>query len=372
MKKTVLLVDPRKMSIATLSLMKFSTYFENKGWNVSYVEGTQFFHLPKKVDKIIVTGVFTFDLPKVVEVTNYYKSKYGLDNKDVHLGGIAVSLMSDYIREMCGDVDIHFGICEKVDELKPDYSLYPDIDYSIGYSTRGCIRKCQFCAVHKVEPKFVKIEKWENMLNMNKPRIQMLDNNFTACDNEWFARVCQRLSYFGKLVDFNQSVDCRIFTEFHAENFRKVRLECLRFSYDGKHVPEKKVRKAVEIAKAYGYTDIRFDVLYDWDDTPEEFYHRLDVLTELDCKAFPMKFVPLESLNREHVGEHWTKNQLTAFNKIFGTGFSNGMIGNGKNARQTFLKTFGNNADKFVEKLNTSFVTERGEIDKNQFTLDSF
>jgi len=372
MSKTILLVDPRKMKIATLSLMKFSTYYKAKGWKVVYTEGVQFFHLPNKVDKIIVPGIFTFDLPKVVECVNYYKAKYQLEGKDVHTGGVAVSLMPDYIREKCGDIDIHVGICEIVDQLKPDYSLYPDIDYSIGYSTRGCVRKCDFCAVHKVEPKYIEIEGWESLINMNKPNIQMLDNNFTACDNEWFERVCRRLKYFNKLVDFNQSVDCRLFTEFHAEWFSKIRLECLRFSYDGKHVSEEKVRKAVEIAKSYGFNDIRFDVLYNWIDTPEEFYHRLDVLTELDTKAFPMRFVPLDSLNREYVGKHWTRNQLTAFNKIFGTGFSNGMIGNGKNARQTFQKTFGETSEEFISKLDNVYVDKRGEIKEGQHTFEKW
>lgn len=372
MEKTVLLVDPRKMKIATLSLMKFSTYFESKGWNVVYVEGTQFFGLPKRVDKIIVTGIFTFDLPKVVEVTNYYKSKYQLNGKDVHVGGIAVSLMSDYIREMCGDVDICIGICEKVDQLRPDYSIYPNIDYSIGYSTRGCVRKCAFCAVHKVEPEFVEITDWEKMINMHKPRILMLDNNFTACSDSWFERVCKRLAYFNKTVDFNQSVDCRLFTEFHAKMFSLVRLECLRFSYDGKHVSEKKVRDAVELARSYGHNDIRFDVLYNWKDTPEEFWHRLDVLCELKVKAFPMKFVPLDSLHRNYVGKHWTEIRLKAYHELFGRLFSYGMIGEGPSVRAIFHKGMGSSGEEFLEKLDNVYINEVGKIDENQFTLDSF
>ena len=372
MTKTVLLVDPRKMKIATLSLMKFSTYFESKGWNVVYVEGTQFFHLPKKVDKIIVTGIFTFDLPKVVEVINYYKSKYHLSNKNVHVGGIAVSLMPDYIREMCGDVNICIGICEKVDQLKLDYSIYPHIDYSIGYSTRGCVRKCLFCAVHRVEPKFIEIKDWENMINMYKPRILMLDNNFTACSNDWFAKVCQRLAYFGKTVDFNQSVDCRLFTEFHAKEFAEVRLECLRFSYDGKHVSEKKVRDAVEIARSYGHKDIRFDVLYNYTDTPEEFWHRMYVLADLQVKAFPMKYIPLDSLHRNYVGKHWNETRLKAYHELFGRLFAYGMMGEGPAVKNIFMTGMGSSGEEFLEKLDEVYIDDKGKIDDQQSVLDGF
>ena len=43
------------------------------------------------------------------------------------------------------------GSClpEKIENMKPDYSLFP-IDYSLGYTFRPCFRKCGFCKVWKV------------------------------------------------------------------------------------------------------------------------------------------------------------------------------------------------------------------------------
>lgn len=370
MKKTVLLVEPRKHKMALASLMKFSTYFSAKGYRVVYTEGVQFFGLPKKVDKVVVSSVFTFDIEKVVECVNYYKSKYQLDGSDVHVGGIAVSLMYDYVKEKCGDVDIHVGICNKIDQLPLDYSLYPDIDYSIVWTTRGCIRHCEFCAIPKFEGKLQYIDKWEKQINMNKPRILAIDNNFTAAKKDWFARVCQRLSYFGKLVDFNQSLDVRLFKEFHAQHLSKVRLLALRFSYDGLHVDRNKVIKGIELAREYKFNDIRFDVLFNFEDTPEDLYERMNLLNELDCKVFVMKYVPLNSLNRNHIGENWSKQRLGAFSKVLNSGFSRGMIGNA--SRNTFLKTFGNTSEEFIKKLDNIYIDEYDKEDKSQFTLDKW
>jgi len=372
MTKTVLLVEPRKHKIALASLMKFSSYYKNKGWRVVYVEGTQFFHLPKKVDKVIVSGVFTFDIPKLIEVTNYYVAKYQLDKEDVHVGGVSVSLMADYVKEQCPNATVYIGICEKVDQLPLDYGLYPGIDYSIIWTSRGCPRSCGFCAIPKIEGKIRYIENWENQVNMRKSKILAIDNNFTACSDEWFERVCKRLEYFGKVVDFNQSVDCRIFNEFHAKCLSKVRLECLRFSYDGKHVKEQIVRDTVELARSYGHNDIRFDVLYNWTDTPEEFWYRLYVLADLQVKAFPMKFVPLDSLDRNYVGKHWTKERLFAFHELFGRLFSYGMMGEGPNVKAIFMKGLGNSGEEFVSKLDNVFMDKKGYMDKNQLTLEQW
>ena len=38
-----------------------------------------------------------------------------------------------------------------IENLKCDYSLYPDNDISYGFITRGCIRNCSFCKVPKKE-----------------------------------------------------------------------------------------------------------------------------------------------------------------------------------------------------------------------------
>ncbi len=48
-----------------------------------------------------------------------------------------------------------------VDTLIPDYKILDEIEYDyglkdayIGYATRGCPNRCNFCAVHQLEPQF--------------------------------------------------------------------------------------------------------------------------------------------------------------------------------------------------------------------------
>ena len=39
----------------------------------------------------------------------------------------------------------------EIEHIYPDYSLYPQYDYAVGFLTRGCPRGCGFCVVGKKE-----------------------------------------------------------------------------------------------------------------------------------------------------------------------------------------------------------------------------
>ncbi|MDE6088252.1 MAG: hypothetical protein K2G25_07690 [Oscillospiraceae bacterium] len=87
------------------------------------------------------------------------------------VGGIASSILPE---QMFKDTRIHphQGLLDKpgdidegntdiIDELPLDYSILEEIDYKypannayFGYTTRGCIRKCAFCAVSRLEPNY--------------------------------------------------------------------------------------------------------------------------------------------------------------------------------------------------------------------------
>ena len=71
--------------------------------------------------------------------------------------------------------------------------------------------------------------------------------------------------------------------------------------------------RAIRLAVKYGIRDLSNYILFNYDDTPEELWHRLkinqDLNIELQIKiySFPMKFVPMcgeESKNRTYVGKH--------------------------------------------------------------------
>ena len=97
-------------------------------------------------------------------------------------------------------------------------------------------------------------------------------------------------------------------------------------------------------------------VLYNFHDTPDEFYLRLrlniDLCEELNVAiySFPMKYHPIKDAeyfrNRDYLGEHWNKKFIRAIQAVLNS--TKGKIGRG---RSFFEKAFGKNLDEFKDLL---------------------
>jgi len=153
-------------------------------------------------DRICVTSLFTFYFKKTIETIEYCK-KLVTDRTKVLVGGVMASLIPDEIEEATGIKPIvglldSPGILDEddktiIDLLPPDYSILEEVDYNYperdgyyGYTTRGCIRKCEFCAVPTLEPVFkeyLSISKQiqhVTTLYGGRRNLLLLDNNVLA------------------------------------------------------------------------------------------------------------------------------------------------------------------------------------------------
>lgn len=93
--------------------------------------------------------------------------------------------------------------------VKPKELVYYT-DYSIGFTTRGCIRRCKFCVnrnYHKCEIH----SSLEEFVDESRPYICLLDDNIFACP-KW-RDVFDTLNKSGKRFQFKQGVDERLLTD---------------------------------------------------------------------------------------------------------------------------------------------------------------
>ncbi|MCL2018936.1 MAG: hypothetical protein FWG70_04175 [Oscillospiraceae bacterium] len=166
-----------------------------------------------KFDRVCVTTLFTFYWKQNIATIEFAK-KVCKKVKGVSVGGIAASLVPDYIEKETGikpyvgllDVPFAYDNDKKgdviIDELPLDYSILDEIDYRyptenayFGYMTRGCTNRCSFCAVPKLEPDYC------NFIGI-KEKIEKIDECFGAkrdlllMDNNVFASDC-----FDKIID---------------------------------------------------------------------------------------------------------------------------------------------------------------------------
>lgn len=124
----------------------------------------------RKYDIVIVTTLFTFYWDITIKTINFVK-KLCKTEVGVKVGGVMATILPDKVEEATG-IRPHVGTLGKagmlgdanniiVDNLPLDYSILEEIDYKYpadnayyAYMTRGCINKCPFCAVPKLEPEY--------------------------------------------------------------------------------------------------------------------------------------------------------------------------------------------------------------------------
>jgi len=387
----ILLVEPfYESDYLPLGLMKIARYWKNIGAEVRYKKGEAGFDFVFKPDMIYITSLFTWDYKIVVQTVHSYLRTY--PEAQVFLGGICATLLKeDFEKEFVDfkNFKLHTGLEKNFEKYLPDYSLFPKTDYFIGFTSRGCPRRCGFCMVHKHEPEYEEYSNWKELvidydLMYFKKRLILWDNNFLASTPEHFDRVCQELSAFGKRfkIDFNQAIDCRLFTEEKAKGLAKVNLEFLRFAFDGMQ-EDKFFQNAMKLARDNGIEcEARIYVLYGFADTPEDFYYRLLEIAKLNCVAFPMKYQPLNSKEKSNfIGKNWSEKTLLGFKRLSHNHYPHGVIITGvystmnENTLFTidyFYKVFGKTPEEFKNKIENYKGSKIISKDRNNFNLNSF
>ena len=153
------------------------------------------------------------------------------------------------------DVPMDKELPEEIDRTFPDYSIYPDCDYAIGYLTRGCIRNCRWCVVPKKEGKIRPYRTWQELIRSDTDKLVLMDNNILACEHG--INQLDSLIGSGYRIDLNQGMDARLVDDNVAKILSKVSwIRFIRFSCDQKSQIEP-VRKTIEMLGKYGVRPYR-------------------------------------------------------------------------------------------------------------------
>jgi hypothetical protein len=309
---SVLLVKPAYYSrYPPVALMKFSTLFKQRGWKVAYAEGTT-----RNIDfypkEIYITSLYTYEWRRVHEACNFYKSKF--PRSHVTVGGVYATLMPERLKQL--GIEVHVGQFPDVDEVELDYSLFPGWDRSIVSSSRGCIRRCPFCAVKYLEPVFECRPTVADRIKAEHAGIVVWDNNLLASPHK--ENILAELAQTNKHVDFCQGLDIRLIDGHFLRHVRTMRFKMLRFAYDVRGIQATVAKQVKELA-ATGVRprDLFFYVLYNFRDSPDLFLAKIQDLLDLGCVAYPMRYEPMDSLERgAHVGQNWDSRSLDMVNRL--------------------------------------------------------
>ena len=173
---------------------------------------------------------------------------------------------------------------KEIENCDPDYSIYPNCDFSWQRFSTGCPNNCSFCLVPEFEGKIKAVKPMK--LNPNGKYIRLLDNNFFA-NPEWKDAINYLLN-INQPVIFD-GVDVRTITEEQCFELNKVKIKKqIHVAWDNpKQDLTNKFKQLLSYIKPY---KISCYVLIGFDSTPDEDLNRVETLRSLKIDPFVMPF----------------------------------------------------------------------------------
>ena len=259
------LIDVDGHNFPNLALMKLSAWHKANGDQVEWYEPL----LSGHCDKVYMSKVFTF--------TEDYE--YFIDADEIEKGGT-------------GYKEYNKVLPDEVDRAYPDYSIYPQYDFAIGFLTRGCIRKCPWCVVPKKEGSLKPYCTWRNIKRPDTNKIVFMDNNVLA--SEYGIEQIRSMVGEDVRIDFNQGLDARLITDDIAKTLSQVKwISQIRLACDtSAMIPI--VTEAVHRLGKYGvkpYIIFVYTLIQD----VHEAYQRIKALDKLGVKPFAQPYRDFET-----------------------------------------------------------------------------
>lgn len=294
------LIGRKKHRFPNLVCEKISGYWKEKGAEVKLLVEEEDINI---YDHIYISKVFT-DTP-IPEWIQCY-----LNDKDkVSYGG------TGFFFDKAPNLD------PKIEHHMPDYTLYDEwienevikaqnekgdsfnyksfmvqfkeyTDYSIGFLTRGCFRKCKFCVNQKYDHVFLS-SPLDEFFDQKRKSICLLDDNILGCPN--WRDLIQQLIDTGHPFKFKQGLDERLLTDEKCKLLFSAKYDGdYTFAFDNIADYDLIKQKLIMIRKHSSVRNIKFYVLVGFESTDaidiENCFRRLELLMQYQCLPYIMRY----------------------------------------------------------------------------------
>lgn len=272
--KTIAIIDAdlitrKKHRFPNLACMKISAAYKKMGYDVSLK--TDFENL-MSYEKVMISKVFTdtyipdniLKLPNVTYGgTGFFYDKAQPLPDEIEHERPDYHLYDDWIAIQLAE-----------DGKKKDFKFYQD--YSIGFITRGCYRKCGFC-VNQHYNRVSVHSPLEEFLDQGRKKICLLDDNFFGSAS-WKVLI-QALKETKKPFQFRQGLDERLLTPNKCQML-------FTSKYDGDYIfafddiaDAKLIESKIRLARQFTSATIKFYILcgYDRQDHWDQFFWKQDI-----------------------------------------------------------------------------------------------
>jgi len=281
--------------IPNLAIMKLSTYYKEQGATVLLND-----FKPSDVDKVFCSVIFSKNRAKAERLAGIFPQ--------VEFGGTGWDLTKTLpvnVESCQPDFDLYQmkdilprlkGIMKATSKQEKCQTL---LDAGIGFTTRGCVRSCAFCAVPKKEGALHSVGSIGDLLNPRSNVLILLDNNLTS-DPDCLEKLreCKERNL---TLDITQGIDVRFVTPEIAKALSEVKhLRSLHYAWDLMPFEQKVMEgigsllKHVKAWKHLCFTLVGFDTTF------EEDMYRVRRLVEMNISPYVMIYNQNSDMRLKH------------------------------------------------------------------------
>lgn len=285
------LIGKKKHRFPNLACMKISGYQKEQGNNVTLKLD---YNNLEDYDQVFISKVFT-DTPidsQILQLNNviYGGTGFYYDQADPLPYEIEHHMPDYHLYDQWVDEQLENG------GKRIDYKYY--LNYSIGYTTRGCFRHCEFC-VNKNYKKVELHSPLNEFLDSTRKKVCLLDDNVFGYLG--WKDIFAELQSIGKPFQYKQGLDERLLTNEKCEMLFSSK-------YDGDYIfafdniaDYKIIEQKLKLIREYTdkipkfYVFCGFDRNDKWDDDfwkqdVFDLMKRIQLLQQYHCIPYVMRF----------------------------------------------------------------------------------
>ena len=291
------LIDVDGHNFPNLALMRISAYHKAQGDEVEWW-WSDLFHYDIVYMSKVFSDAYSKNIPEPMNADKVIKGGTGY-----------AILLVDWVETF--DKSKHKNLPDEIEKMFPDYSIYPQFDFAISMTSRGCPRGCSFCHVASKEGRCsVKVADVSDFWNpgTGKKEIKVLDPNITACRDK--RDLMKQYRETKCLLDFTQGLDIRCLNDDDIDDINHMKIKKLHFAWDnpkddleGKFRNfAQKFRRNTNIGTVYCLTN--------FNSTMEENLYRIYTLRDLGYDPYVMIYNKPDAPKEIRYLQRWCNNKV--------------------------------------------------------------